>query len=88
MRKSPKIRDIKPEQINIGDLISVTEHDGELTTTRTGKVAGRQHSSQQTHFYTKDGKILMTWFRDGLQKPRIRLIYRDDSINWLPGMDI
>lgn len=71
-----KFRDryIKAENICIGDTIRWTETVADLTVSKVGTVARRQHMSIGTEYTTKEGAIIGIVPRDRLTKPVITLL--------------
>lgn len=55
-------RYIKPEVIRIGDTIRVTWEDSDITYTRVGTVAKRDHTNEGTFWYSANENVLL--FRD------------------------
>lgn len=69
-------RFIKHESIKIGDTIKVEENIADITVTRVGTVAKRDHSHFGTDYVTAQGVALYTHTRDGLKTAKITLLAR------------
>jgi len=69
-----KVRQIKPENICIGDTVRWTTKQGDMTVSNVGKVARKEHYPQFTQYETSEGMLIGTYWRDNLTKPRITLL--------------
>lgn len=59
-RKGFQPRAVKPEYVRIGDHINVKYTVGDMSITRHGIVAKREHTGRMTYWTTKDGNELFT----------------------------
>jgi hypothetical protein len=64
-----KTRVIAPEQICIGDTIVVSSMGGDVVTTKSGKIASRNHEPHGTSYETAEGQILLYVFRSRHTSP-------------------
>lgn len=72
-------RVIKPEQIEIGDTISVTHpRDKGIVLVLEGVVHKKQSSGNVRYFTTKEGSTLLAWV-PGVNTVRVTLISRPET---------
>lgn len=67
MRTAKPEKFIKAETIRIGDTIRVTWKDGDVTCSRVGVVAYRDHVARGTYYYTAHMTTLL--YRNGNLQP-------------------
>ena len=76
----PFPRFVKPEQLDIGDLIRITydpDNTG-ITATRQGTIARREYVGSERVLYTREGGCLLTWHPEH-KSPRITLLAKAEQ---------
>jgi len=79
-----KPRNIRAEQVQIGDILKVSWTIEDVNYTALGTVTARDRGTNVTYFYTKGGVELFKWERGQAYTPhgnlcKLTLCYRADT---------